>query len=119
MKLSDIKGEKAIDVLAEIIEPLAEIFSDPEVAEAGRKQSKAKAVSVALKKHKEKVLYVLAVLDEEDPETYSPSLVSLPAKVLDILADPEVSELFTSQGQKEEETPSGSAMEITEATESE
>ena len=32
MKLSDIKGERALDVLADMIEPVAEIMGDKEIA---------------------------------------------------------------------------------------
>ena len=31
MRLSDIKGENAIDVLAELMDPIGEIFSDSDV----------------------------------------------------------------------------------------
>ena len=41
MTLSEIKGEQAIDVLAEIIEPATEIFKDEELVEEIRNGSNA------------------------------------------------------------------------------
>lgn len=114
MKLSEIKGEKAIEVIAEIIEPATEIFSDPKVRLAARGKNVASAVSVALKNHKRAVLQMLAVLDGEDPETYEPTLLSIPKKLIDLFSDPELSALFTSSDQTEETESSGPRSENTE-----
>ena len=117
-KISDIKGEDALDKLAEIIEPMSEILSDQEIKEA-RDESNAKAISVAIKNHKKSVIKVLAVLDDESPEEYmnKVSLLTLPFRLLEILNDPEVATLFTSQGQTMESETSGSATGITKEEE--
>ena len=47
-KLSEIKGEEALDVLAEIIEPITIIANDEEV-KAGFETNVAKCVSIAIK----------------------------------------------------------------------
>jgi hypothetical protein len=116
MKLSDIKGEKALDVLADLLEPAAEIMGDKEVEAAYNSGQVLKAVKVAIKNHKKAVLNVLAITEGEDPETYQPNVFSLPAKLLEILNDPEIMGLFSWQGQTEK-TSSGSATENTEADE--
>ena len=64
MKLSNIPGERALTVLADIIEPLGIIMSDEEI----QKMIKAKAtmftvLAKALKSHQEEVYSMLAVLD--------------------------------------------------------
>ena len=41
MKLSEITGEAALDLLADIIEPAAEIMSDPKVKELFEKNKAA------------------------------------------------------------------------------
>lgn len=107
MKLSEIKGQKAIEVIADIIEPATDILSDPKVKLAARSKNIAAAASIALKNHPAQVLRVLAVLDGEDPETYAPSLLEIPKKLIDLLNDPEVSALFTSSDQNEAEKSSG------------
>lgn len=108
-RLSEYRGEEALDVLADLIEPAVEIMQDKRIAELFRNDKKAKAVAVAIKEHKRSVLDIMATLDGEDRETYAPSLFALPAKILEILNDPELVNLFTSQGRTEDQTISGSA----------
>lgn len=115
MKLSEIKGEAAIDVLADLIDPMSEIISDKEIETLFKMNApKLKLVKTALKKHKKEVIEILAVLDGESPETYDVNIVTLPLKVLELLNDPMVANLFQSQGQKNQEEHSGSAMGNTE-----
>lgn len=98
MKLSEIKGERALDVLADLIDPVAEILGDREISEALQAgKAPAKAIKLALKNHKRAVLDMMAAIDGEDPETYQPSLFVLPKRLLDLLNDPEVQQLFASQ----------------------
>lgn len=98
MKLSDIKGERALDVLADLIDPVAEILGDKEISAALQTgKAPAKAIKLALKNHKRAVLDMMAAIDGENPETYQPSLFVLPKRLLDLLNDPEVQQLFASQ----------------------
>lgn len=98
MKLSEIKGERALEVLADLIEPVAEILGDKEIVAALQSgKAPAKAIKLALKNHKKAVLAMMAAIDGEDPETYQPSLFVLPKRLLDLLNDPEVQKLFASQ----------------------
>lgn len=116
MKLSDYKGEDALEILADLIEPAAEIFGDKEFSRL-YKGKRIEAVKYALKNKPKAVIAMLAVLDREDPETYEPGLLTIPMRLLEILNDPELVSLFTSQAQNAEKTSSGPAMENTEATE--
>lgn len=118
MKLSEVKGEKALDMLADLIEPITEIADDKEIVKimASRKKTKestkivlGRAVSTAIKKHKKAVIKILATLDDVPVEEYDCNILSLPKKLLDIVNDEAIFDLFTSQGQ-ETQTPSGSAM---------
>jgi len=120
MKLSEYKGEQALDMLADLIEPAAAIMADKEIAtlvKSGAPQ--IKIIKPAIKNHKPEVIEILAILDGEDPAEYAEkvNLFTLPFKLLEILNDPDLMGLFTSQGQKKEETSSGSATESTEASE--
>ena len=117
MKLSDYRGEDALDILADLLEPSAEIFGDKEFAKVYKTQTRLAAVKYALKNHKKPVIQILAILDGEDPETYSPGLMTLPLRLLEILNDPELVSLFTLQEQSADKTSSGPVMENTEATE--
>lgn len=121
MRLSDIKGEEALDVLADIIEPLAMILADEEV----QKISKQKNVNVLsyikpmIKNHKKEVMIILARLENETPEEYAQkvTLLTLPIKLAEFINEPEVKSLFLSQEQNiiESSASSSPAMETTEA----
>ena len=105
MKLSDYKGEEAIDVLADIIEPLSAIFSDPEMLKIS-KEKNASAIKYAkpiLKNHKAEIIQVLARIENVPVEEYKEqvTIFTLPAKLLEFLNDEEVQTLFQQQPQKE------------------
>ena len=103
MRLSDIKNEQALDTLADIMEPAAEILADDEVKIIYKSgQPKLRLAAYIIKNHKKSVIEILARLDGEDPETYSFSLLTLPKKVLELLNDPGITDLFTAQGQENE-----------------
>lgn len=120
MKLSEYKGEQALDMLADLIEPAAAIMADKEISNAVKANlPKIKIVKTAIKNHKPEVIEIMAILDGEDPKEYAEkvNLFTLPAKLLEILNDPDLMSLFTLQGQNKEETNSGSATENTEESE--
>ena len=93
-KLSEIKGEEALDVLAEIIEPAAEIFTDENVKKALKSESRIKAAKIILKDHKKAILALMATLEETPVEEYKPTLLALPALIIGVLNDPELQSLF-------------------------
>lgn len=111
MKLSEIKGQEAIDALADLMFPATEIFSDKKVVDLLRAGDKLKAIHAMLKGHSKAVIQMLAILDREDPETYEPSIVTLPLKLLEFLNDPEVNNLFFSQEQTKAENSSSPVTE--------
>ena len=113
-KLSDIKGEDALDVLAKLLEPMIEISMDAQFVLLVRTKDKIGAVKYLLENHKEEIIAIMAIIEGEDPEKYQPSLVKLPSMLLELFNDPELLLLFQSQGTV---TSSGSVMENTEETE--
>ena len=115
-RLSEIKGEAALDVLADLIEPASEIMADDDIKDAVREDKRAEAVALALRNHKRAVITVMAVLEEEDPDKYEPPLLKLPAMLLQLFNDPELVQVFYLQGQTQEENASGSATPNTKGT---
>lgn len=93
MKLNEIKGERSLDVLADIMEPIDEIMRDKAVRKA-MGESKIKGVALAIKTHKEAIVKIMATLDGENPETYEYDFLTLPHKVLELLTDEAVQSLF-------------------------
>lgn len=120
MKLSEYKNEDALELLANIIDPLSAIISDKAVsAHLKRGGQLAKAVSVAIKNHKHEVFEVLAALDGVPVDEYECGVFTLPAKLIEVLNDKEMLDFFGLQGTKEEAVSFGSATENTKVTETE
>ncbi len=122
MKLSDYKGDEALDLLADIIEPFTYIFADKEIqALAKKRAAPIKYVSPALKNHKEEVYTILARINQVPVEEYKKnmSIVEVPMQLMSLFTTPEIRSLFTSQSQtiSTSEASSGSATESTEAKE--
>lgn len=114
MRLSEIRGERALDVLADLLEPVTEIMTDKQVSAAYQAGQRIKAVKAAIKNHKKAVIEILAVMDGADPETYEPKVVTLPMRFIELFSDEDFVSLFQSQA-RTTETSSGSATGNTEA----
>lgn len=117
MKLSEIKGERALEVLADLIDPIKELLQDEKLKEMRSESNKLDIVKYLLKNHQKDVLTILALINGENPETYEPSILTLPVMVMDFINDPDVAGLFGLRSQTTELASSGSAMENTEAIE--
>lgn len=115
MKLSEIKGERALEVIADLIDPIKEIMDDDRFKATIDSGSKLDVVKFLLKEHKHQMLVVLALLNNEDPSTYEPSLLSLPMMVMDLISDPDVMSLFGLQDQNTELASTGPVTENIEA----
>lgn len=119
-RLSEYRGEQAIEVMGDILEPATIIMGDPEIRKLNDDSaSKVKIVKYILKNHRESVLQIMAVLDGvdvDDKKAYedyrkSVNFFTLPMNLLSILNDPDVQSLFTSQGQMMDSTFSTPASE--------
>ena len=113
MKLSEYHGEAALDILADLIEPAGEIMSDKEIGDVF-KENRFKAIGLAIKNHKKAVMQILATMDGVPVDEYKCNVFSLPVKILELLNDPEMIQLFQYQGQTGDANSSGSASENTE-----
>ena len=130
MKLSDIKGERTLDVIADIIDPIANIAEDEAASNLFRKerlpegttkksfllQRARKAVPALLKGHKGDIIAILSTIEGTTKEEYMASLnlVKLAKDAIDLLTDEAFTTLFISA---QSGTSSGSAPESTEAPE--
>lgn len=108
-------NEDRLELFADLIEPAADIFSDRNVAElANNGVNRAKIASSLIKNHKAAVITILARLEGQEPENYVvPGPFALAGKILKLLNDPEIVELFTSQSLSDIAASSGSATENT------
>lgn len=108
MKLSEIKGDAALDVLAELIDPIAEIFGDKSIRDKLR-GNKFALIKALLKEHKKSIIAIMAALDRVPVEEYDVNLLTLPVKLLEMLNDPEIASLFTFAEPRTGANVSGSA----------
>ena len=130
MILSDIKGDRVFDVIADIIDPIANIASD-ETASALFKREKLpdgmtakavllerarKAVPALLKGHKGDIIAVLATIEGISADEYRASLTlaKLMQDTAELLTDEAFGELFISA---QSGNNSGSAQENTVGSE--
>ena len=102
MKISEIKDERALDTLADIMEPAARILADEKIKTDFKGQPMLKLAAYIIKNHKTDVIEVLARLDGTEPDKYSFTLASLMRDFVELLNDPGLIDLFTSPGQKKE-----------------
>lgn len=113
MKLSDFENEDALDLLAAIIEPAAEIMGDPKVVQLYKEKPMLFVVAEILKNHKKSAMEIVAAMHGKEPDECKFNVITLTKDVLDILNDPEILQVFSSQSQMTDEKPSGSATEST------
>ena len=124
MRLSDIKGDRVFDVIADIIDPIANIASD-ETASALFKREKLpegmtaksfllkrarKAVPALLKGHKSDIITVLSTIEGVSADDYRASLTlaKLMKDTAELMTDEAFGELFISA---QSGNSSGSAQE--------
>lgn len=114
MKLSEYKNEDALDLLADLLDPVSTIFSDTKLVKIVQGEgTKIQAIKYALKEYKKEIIEILSRLDGVEPKDYKASLPQMISELLELLNDKEMVGFFTQQGQQMDETSSGSAMENT------
>lgn len=110
MKLSEVKGERTFDVIADIIEPISNIAADKEAAELFTRKQLPEGVSkeafvmnrlkksmpVLLKNHKSDLISILAAIEAVTPDLYEKelNLVKLTQDVTELLNDDAFKALF-------------------------
>ena len=110
MKLSDIKGERTFEVIAAIVEPVANIAEDGDVAAALKARTKGEpakqfaakmrsALPLIVGKHRDDVVAILSAINGVKPEEYMEgcTLSSLIGDVYEILTDGEFLAFLSSQ----------------------
>lgn len=128
MRLSDIKGERSLDVVADIIEPIANIAADKkcigffqpidslpkgQTAQSFFVGRVKKYMPSLIRTHKKDIIAILAAINDKQPKEYAAELtpVTLLSNAIELMNDPVLTTLFISA---EKGTSSGSALENTE-----
>lgn len=112
MKLSDIKGERTLDVIADLIDPITNIAADKEAAALFQREKPPEgmdarefvaqkikcSVPTLLKEHKTDIIAILSTIEGTSPEEYANglSIAKLTTDFVDLFTDGTFSALFTS-----------------------
>lgn len=110
MKLSEIKGDRVMDVVADLIGPVAILADDPEVVKLFRMEKVPEGTDARkylmdrlkrglpplLKTHKVELVQILATLEGVEPDEYAEkmTLSSLFHDLLELLTDKAFEEFF-------------------------
>ena len=103
MKLSEVKGDRVLDVIADVIDPIANIAQDKDVAAMFKREAVPKGIEAReffaarmrtgmpalLKGHKSDIIAILAAIEGISPEQYAASLnlAKLFTDVMELLTD--------------------------------
>ena len=120
-KLSEFKDDEAMDVLAEIIDPMVNMMKNKEfvLAMRGNRQEKIKpnrveAIKIAITDNRSDVVKIMAVLNETPVKEFHYNLLTLPQMMVEMFNDKELMDFFGYQSEKDSQTPFGSVTENTE-----
>lgn len=116
MRLSDYKNEDALELLADLLEPVGNISSDKAFIATIKKSTRFEIAQYLLKNHKGDIITILARLNGQKREEYSANAMQMLTQLLEIINDKELVDFFQSQGLKALGASSGSVMENTEET---
>lgn len=131
MRLSDIKGDRVLDVIADIIDPIANMAQDKDVAAMFERkavpdgmeardffaQRMRKGLPVLLKGHKADVIAVMAAIGGVTPEQYAASLdlAKLFTDVMELMTDDALLDFLSSSKTEKDAGAPGSASASFEA----
>lgn len=131
MKLSDIKGDRVLDVIADIIDPIANMVQDKDVAAMFKREAvpdgmeardffakrMRKGLPVLLKSHKTDIIAVMAAIEGVTPGQYAASLdfPKLFTDVMELVTDDAFLNFLSSQETGKGADAPGSASASSEA----
>lgn len=131
MKLSDIKGDRVLDTIADIIDPIANIVQDGDVAAMFERKAvpegtdardffakrMRKGMPVLLKGHKADIIAIMAAIEGVTPGQYAASLdfPKLFTDVMELVTDDAFLDFLSSPGTGRDADAPGAASESSEA----
>jgi hypothetical protein len=117
MKISEIRDEKAVEVLGDLIEPFIRILKSKEVQEAAKKNITIELAQAMVKADPKAVLEILAICNQVPLDEYHPNPFEIIRDLAGVLMDEALMSLFFSQEPKAVLTAFGSAMDDTQEKE--
>ena len=98
-KILDARGEDALDVLADLLDPVTEIAQDEEISammRTGGTATVAQFAAAILRKHKSAVVQIMAIDDGKTPDEERKvlSAITIPARLMKLLSVPAIKEML-------------------------
>lgn len=130
MKLSDIKGDRVLDVIADIVDPIANMAQDKDVAAMFKREAvpdgmgareffaerMRKGLPVLLRGHKADIIAIMAAIEGVTSEQYAASL-DLPKLFTDVMElvtdDTLLDFLSSSKTEKDAGVPGSASANLT------
>lgn len=117
-KLSEFKDDEAMDVLAEILDPMVSMMQNKAfvLALRGDKDkeilpNRVEAIKIAITDNRSDVVKIMAILNETPVEDFHYNLLTLPQMMVEMFNDKELMDFFGYRSEKDSQIPFGSAME--------
>ena len=127
MKLSDVKGDRVLDVIADLIDPIANIAQDKNVAEMFKRKAvpegmeareffaarMRKGMPALLKGHKHDIIAILAAIEGVTPDEYTDALnlAKLFTDTMELITDEAFIDFLSSPKTTKDADSSGSVSE--------
>lgn len=98
-RILDARGEEALDVLADLLDPVTEIAQDAEISammKSGGKVTYSQLIAAILRKHKAVVFQIMAIDDGKTPEEERKLLtaITIPARLMKLMQVPAIKEML-------------------------
>lgn len=120
-KLQDVKGEEALDVLADVLEYAVKLVQNDTIREILNKKGfrDVEAIKVLIKEGKHEIIQIMAAIDGKPYNEFlnSLDLLTLPVMLYETFNDEALQAVFTSQVQTMGVNSSGLATENIEESE--
>lgn len=131
MRFSEIKGERCLEVVSELIDPITTLALDPDAADFFQRRTLPEGESptnfalkrmkrsypALMKKHRAELIHIMATLEGVSDEEYTENLDmgGLIMGLTELMTDPYFRSFFVSAQSRSAENVSASASENTEA----
>lgn len=112
-KILEARGEEALDVLADLLDPVTEISQDAEISAMmrGGSATVAQFAAAILRTHKPAVIQIMAIDDGKTVEDESKllSVATIPIRLIALLKNPAINELLFGSAATSESADGSSA----------
>lgn len=95
-KISEYKNKDAVNLLADLLDPVSEIVADPKFSEMANNKDTTKIalIQYIMKAHAESLIKMFAIIDGVPVEEYEINAVEIPTRLVSIFNDTGLANFF-------------------------